>query len=210
MRVDVCRGWALLVLLATGCAAKQQAAHPPTPPSPAPAPTTAQVANTPALTPEEQRDALDRRLGDSLSAFDAMLLKEQKELAEKRAEQAPAGGGAGGEGSAGAASGAGGTQSTGRDKTEKGGEGSAQKVEGDRSTGSSRGGGSSKRGGRSTTNAPEGEDRSSHPPDVGDGRDDDVVARQIREAATKERDPAIREKLWDEYRRYKGIRKGES
>ena len=45
---------------------------------------------------------------------------------------------------------------------------------------------------------------------VGDGRDDDVVARQIREAAMKERDPAIREKLWEEYRRYKGIRKGES
>jgi hypothetical protein len=48
------------------------------------------------------------------------------------------------------------------------------------------------------------------PPDVGDGRDDDVVARQIREAAMKEEDPAIREKLWDEYRRYKGIRTGGS
>jgi hypothetical protein len=48
------------------------------------------------------------------------------------------------------------------------------------------------------------------PPDVGDGRNDDVVARQIREAAMKEEDPAIREKLWDEYRRYKGIRTGGS
>ena len=44
------------------------------------------------------------------------------------------------------------------------------------------------------------------PRDVRDGRDDDVVASQIREAAIKEQDPAIREKLWEEYRRYKGIR----
>jgi hypothetical protein len=41
------------------------------------------------------------------------------------------------------------------------------------------------------------------PPDVGDGRDDDVVARQLREAAMKEKDPAVREKLWQEYRDYK-------
>ncbi len=31
------------------------------------------------------------------------------------------------------------------------------------------------------------------------------VARQLREAAMSEPDPAVREKLWDEYRKYKGI-----
>ena len=41
------------------------------------------------------------------------------------------------------------------------------------------------------------------PQDIDDGSDDDIVARQIREAALKEKDPAFREKLWDEYRRYK-------
>lgn len=41
------------------------------------------------------------------------------------------------------------------------------------------------------------------PSDVGDGRDDDIVARQIREAAMKEEDPELREKLWEEYRSYK-------
>ena len=41
------------------------------------------------------------------------------------------------------------------------------------------------------------------PEDVGDGSDDDIVARQLREAAMKEDDPELREKLWDEYRRYK-------
>jgi hypothetical protein len=43
------------------------------------------------------------------------------------------------------------------------------------------------------------------PADIPDGNDDDVVARQLREAAMREPDPAIREKLWDEYRKYKGI-----
>ncbi|MDD9864360.1 MAG: hypothetical protein OXU54_07290 [Gammaproteobacteria bacterium] len=43
----------------------------------------------------------------------------------------------------------------------------------------------------------------SAPADVGDGQDDDIVARQLREAAAKEPDPEVREKLWDEYRRYK-------
>ncbi|MYE83377.1 MAG: hypothetical protein F4X36_16375 [Gammaproteobacteria bacterium] len=39
------------------------------------------------------------------------------------------------------------------------------------------------------------------PPDVADARDDDVVCRQLREAAMAETDDALREALWDEYRR---------
>ncbi|MBM4227949.1 MAG: hypothetical protein FJ164_09410 [Gammaproteobacteria bacterium] len=34
--------------------------------------------------------------------------------------------------------------------------------------------------------------------------DDDIVARQLREAAEREADPALKEKLWQEYRNYKG------
>lgn len=41
------------------------------------------------------------------------------------------------------------------------------------------------------------------PADIPDGRDDDIVARQLREAAQMEKDPELREKLWDEYRKYK-------
>ncbi len=41
------------------------------------------------------------------------------------------------------------------------------------------------------------------PEDIPSGSDDDVVARQIREAAMSEADPVLREKLWDEYRKYK-------
>jgi hypothetical protein len=44
------------------------------------------------------------------------------------------------------------------------------------------------------------------PEDVGDGRNDDIVLRQIRAAAMNEQDPVLREKLWDEYRRIKSSR----
>jgi len=51
------------------------------------------------------------------------------------------------------------------------------------------------------------QDTAKYPPpaDIPAGNDDDVVARQLREAAMREPDPAVREKLWDEYRKYKGI-----
>ncbi len=48
-----------------------------------------------------------------------------------------------------------------------------------------------------------GKDVFSPPEDIPSGDDDDVVARQIREAAMKERDPDLREALWEEYRKYK-------
>jgi len=57
------------------------------------------------------------------------------------------------------------------------------------------GGGS---GGGSATRAPVAD----LPADIDDGKGDDIVARQIREAAMVELDPALREKLWAEYRRY--------
>jgi hypothetical protein len=43
------------------------------------------------------------------------------------------------------------------------------------------------------------------PEDIPSGRDDDVVARQLREAAMSEPDPELREALWQEYRNYTGL-----
>lgn len=43
------------------------------------------------------------------------------------------------------------------------------------------------------------------PDDIPDAKDDDIIGRQLREAAMAESDPELKEKLWDEYRRYKGI-----
>ncbi|MFV8783811.1 hypothetical protein ACNKU7_15445 [Microbulbifer sp. SA54] len=45
------------------------------------------------------------------------------------------------------------------------------------------------------------------PENVPSGDDDDVVARQIREAAMREKDPELQERLWEEYRKYKKSQK---
>jgi hypothetical protein len=50
---------------------------------------------------------------------------------------------------------------------------------------------------------PSGRPDTSTPVDVIDSASDDIIARQIREAATKEKDPKLQEKLWAEYRKYK-------
>jgi len=39
-----------------------------------------------------------------------------------------------------------------------------------------------------------------------EGNAEDQVAKQIREAAMAEKDPAIRDALWDEYRKHQGIK----
>jgi len=39
-----------------------------------------------------------------------------------------------------------------------------------------------------------------------DGTGEDQVARQLREAALAEKDPEIREALWDEYRKVMGMK----
>jgi hypothetical protein len=43
------------------------------------------------------------------------------------------------------------------------------------------------------------------PDDIPITVDDDIIARQLREAALAEEDPELRERLWEEYRKYNGI-----
>jgi hypothetical protein len=146
-----------------------------------------------ALTEGEQLGRLEEKLDAALAEFDDLLLTEQRRLAEQ-AEIAGAAG-AGDWGMAGA--GASGAGTTGATRTGSAG--------GDTGTGEPPAGGELEAeggGGTGTSGAPV-------PPDVGDGADDDIIARQLREAAMAETDPELREKLWDEYRRYKeSIRKG--
>jgi hypothetical protein len=153
-------------------------------------------------TDEERIERLDGALDASLSEFDGKLLIENEQLSSKVArERAMAGldeadgqadGGQGSEGSE-SADGADG-QATGGAEEQRGRErdGSDEMDDDDRVAGLERGaeGGSDKAIGGTPTNIP-------------DGRDDDIVARQLREAAENETDPELREKLWDEYRAYK-------
>jgi hypothetical protein len=163
------------------------------------------------MTPEEERAALDGRLQVALAEFDEMLLEQQQALEEKQRQdplpgrESPGGpGGADGSGEP-AASGGGAGQSAGPQGRgpQSGMPGGART--GDNSTGGSQDAGGSDRG-DSSTGGIEGDQTQGDPrvpKDVGDGSDDDVVARQLREAAMKEEDPELREKLWDEYREYK-------
>jgi hypothetical protein len=41
--------------------------------------------------------------------------------------------------------------------------------------------------------------------DVWDSSDDDVIARQLREAAETETDPVLKKQLWEEYKKYKNV-----
>ena len=43
------------------------------------------------------------------------------------------------------------------------------------------------------------------PKDIPPADNDNIIARQIREAASAESDPEKQQKLWNEYRRYKGL-----
>lgn len=141
------------------------------------------------LTAEEQVAILDGQLEQSTSDFDGMILEEQarqREATRERANQDP------------------------REQPEPAGPGTAGRnpYEEDVAMGGGAGGGSVGGGmggvGRSTT-PPDNPAIYAPPEDIPDGRDDDVVARQLREAAMREPDPEIRERLWAEYRKYKGI-----
>ena len=161
-------------------------------------------------------EQIGRRLDETFGTFDAAVRTAQADIAKERAAAEAAGsaggepgeegesgeggeGGAGGEGGEEAGSGPqreGGLESTGG---AAGGEGEA---DGD-GTGNASEGSSERAGGVGGGTAPGGKGPSAIPADIPDGRDDDIVARQIREAAMKETDPELREALWDEYRRYK-------
>jgi hypothetical protein len=58
-------------------------------------------------------------------------------------------------------------------------------------------------GSRSTKEKTDARYTGADPPNLPDPTDDDVVARQLREAAEKEADPAIRARLWEEYLEYR-------
>jgi hypothetical protein len=156
--------------------------------------------------PEEQTidevAALDRELDASLAKFDDMLLKEMEkiqagssgklqELATEAAEAAKrlrekglAVDTAGSESAAGAEKGPEGEPESGRDKASTAGKTGTETASRD---GTRKGG-----AGPSSTD----QRRTSY-------EDDDIVARQLREAAENETDPELKAKLWKEYEEYK-------
>jgi len=179
-------------------AVKTGGGSPATPPSGAP---------SGAMAPEKEAGelgSLDRTLSDSLSEFDQMLLKEMDEiraksesrmstLAQEAASAAQRIGEQGEE--AGGTSGEPASSEGGEKGGQKGSEGeSGGSYENVPTTDGPVAGGSSAGGSASGQQAkrPSGSDQ-----------DDDIVARQLREAAEKETDPELKKKLWKEYEDYK-------
>jgi len=172
-----------------------------------------------AATEAEQVAMLDEKLNNSLEAFDKLLLDEARKARAREAEAgaASSGGGGSGNGSSNGSSNGSGKRSAGSRGTRAGGDGSAESERrgGEASESgterSAKGGphGATQDGspggpvGGREPGAPGSPSASAPPPDVGDGNDDDIVARQIRKAAEAESDPELRKKLWDEYRKYK-------
>jgi hypothetical protein len=175
-------------------------------------------ASSAAMVPEREAgdlDTLDRKLGDSLSEFDQMLLKEMDEiraksenrmstLAQEAASAAKRIGGGEGESSE-----APGESSTAEGGGEEGaGEEGEEGEQGSRKSGQGESGGSY--GNVPVTDGPVAGGSAGSGTVSGQGgrpsgsdQDDDIVARQLREAAEKETDPELKKKLWKEYEDYK-------
>lgn len=156
------------------------------------------IGSQPRPSTDEEIAALDASFAQSLGDFDEMLLAEEQKASTRQPRRSASGGpgGTGGqEGTEGDSSvqgdAAGGSQAgQGQRGDEDKEESASPSSQG--SVGSGRGGGGS--GQQGSTG--EGDQDSLK-------TDDDIVARQLREAAEKETDPELKEKLWEEYRKYK-------
>jgi hypothetical protein len=175
----------------------------------------AEIATQREQTPDEQIAALDAMLSAGLGEFDEKLLREQERIKAATPNDNSGDGGAG-EGGPGDGDGEGdGEGSAGEGSEGEGSEGEGS--EGDtgadgRNTGGRSGNPGETEDGQGqpgrgpddgSTGSGEAGNDSDEPSDIPDGSDDDVVARQLREAAERETDPELKAKLWEEYRRYK-------
>jgi len=157
-------------------------------------------------TDAEKTATMVGQFNDSLGEFDEKLLREQDRVkAQKpRVESAGSGAGAGGQ-SGGETGGESGEGEDGESGAESGaesetGEQNENGQEDQRRNESDAGSDQSSSGARGSSTRGS---QSNIPDDIPDGSDDDVIARQLREAAEKEKDPELQKKLWEEYKRYK-------
>ena len=137
-------------------------------------------AGDPARTDVERKQALGSELEEGFSEFDQLMLSEQQAINEQ-ADQEGSGGFLDGDYFPGEG-----------DPEQSSGEEPLQTAMVDPDPMSIKGEG----------NIPT-RSHSQVPPDLVDAKGDDIIARQLREAAMKEQDPELRDKLWDEYRKYK-------
>lgn len=151
-------------------------------------------------TEEEKDAALERRLNQLEGDLDDLFKSRQDQMRRDPLHQGQgaSGGGGAGSGPGGERAASGSTKSAAATEAAEAAGGSAKPETGGARDGRERGAGP---GVDKSANA-----RDRKAPGAGKaptGDDDDVVARQLREAAEKETDPIMKEKLWEEYKRYK-------
>ena len=140
----------------------------------------------PTESADERAARLGKELDESIGGFDEVLMEEQQEVASVGRNTEGFG-----EGSGGGGAGSGGGISLGQQAPGAGG-------------GNSVGGSGIERTSPTADMSMEEIDERT-PDDIATMADDDIIARQLREAALTEEDPALRERLWEEYRKYKGL-----
>jgi hypothetical protein len=144
------------------------------------------------MTQGEKRAGLEGQFDESLSGFDEQLKEEQGDLGERRQETDEI---VGSRTDPVSSSGSYGSSSDeGEQGTEPGDSGGGQ-YEGDESQ--------TAQGKTDNSRRPGGSRGAPAPAEIPDGHDDDIVARQLREAAESEEDPELSAKLWEEYLNYK-------
>ena len=152
----------------------------------------------------EELASLEREFNESLAAFDEMLLekwdeilamsaKKMRDLSEEMGEKE---GHSGQEAEGEETSSGEGTSGT-QEGTEETGEGEMRSQEGTEAQETA-----AERGESDSKGEDKGQTITKKRPTY-DGHDDDIVARQLREAAEKETDPELKAKLWKEYEDYK-------
>ena len=184
--------------------------------APAPEPDPSEPKRDSKIPEEEETDrvaALDRQLKESLASFDEMLLKEMDKIRTASGDKMR---GLARE----AAAAARGIKEAEESSPENASSGDEQRPPEGESQGkdAAQAPGASKdkdsevqdaKTGRSSGSKPGKDDstRLTGPGPDSSSQDDDIVARQLREAAEKETDPALKEKLWKEYEEYKKSRR---
>lgn len=146
------------------------------------------VGSVPGESDADRKARLEKTLEESVGGFDGVLADEQREISTVGRNTEGFGGG------------------------ESGGAGSGRVGLGTQGGGGSSGGGGA--GGlagppdekqASVDGMSEEEIRARTPEDIPDLVSEDIVAKQLREAALAEDDPVLRERLWEEYRMYNDL-----
>jgi hypothetical protein len=145
------------------------------------------VGQVPGETEAERKARLEGELDKSVGGFDEVLAEEQREISTvgRDTEGFGGGGGAGGRGGVGLGKQAtGGIEGTGEvARAESAGAGSTPSID----------------------SMSEEEIAKRTPEDIPDLVSEDIVAKQLKEAALAENDPVLRERLWEEYRNYNNL-----